>query len=83
MEGFGETYCKEVYLLSELCKHYEDKGSQNTIVTHVEQPMQHEEAVGMSIELGEDVFGMEDDTRNQETPNEDVGFDKFDHGKEY
>ena len=27
MEGFGETYREEVHSLSELCKHYKDKGS--------------------------------------------------------
>ena len=51
-------------------------------VTHVERLEEHEEAVEIPIESEECVFRIEDDDRNQETPNEDVGFDKFDLGKE-
>ena len=72
MEGFGETYRKGVHSLCELCKHYEDKGSQNTTVTHVEQPKEYQEADEMPIQLEEDEFEIEDDARNQETPNVDV-----------
>ena len=51
-------------------------------VTYVKQPEEHQEAAEMLIESEEDVFGIEDDAGNQETPNEDMGFDKFDRGKE-